>query len=432
MTEFLYETSDGEAEITGYNGDEKDITVPGEIDGYKVSKIGEYAFSAKDITSVSLPGGIKEIGDFAFYFCENLSRLKLNDGLETIGESFAEFTQIKEILLPDSVSEIKDVRGVGFGIITGNSDYYYGDGTGFYKKSGKELRLLKISPESAEEEYELNAGTVSVDVTAFENSRLKRIIIPAGVRDIPAGALSASDSETDIITDIRVSPDNKNYKVTDGSLYSVYDSGLTLVRYFGKSKDVICAPGTEYIGEKAFYRKDIDSLSFPDSFQTADDNAFAGCSIKNLSFSDGTVLALPAGNTMVCRLLLDNVFGKDVISFDGYDNYLLTASFDSDLAEMIFTRLKNPGSTLSAELSDKLKSTVISHLDDILYHSVKTPNITLFKEMTESGILTADDCDKILDGISSYDEKYSAITVEMKKILLVYKRGLNKEFDFSI
>lgn len=58
--------SDGTAEITGYTGSGKDVTIPAELDGYAVTAIGDYAFQDDDLNSVVIPDSVTEVGLFPF------------------------------------------------------------------------------------------------------------------------------------------------------------------------------------------------------------------------------------------------------------------------------------------------------------------------------------------------------------------------------
>ena len=53
---------DGGARITGYDGEDAELTVPDELDGHPV----------------------REIGERAFYWCDALANVTLPDGLETV------------------------------------------------------------------------------------------------------------------------------------------------------------------------------------------------------------------------------------------------------------------------------------------------------------------------------------------------------------
>ena len=76
----------GGARITGYDGDDAELTVPDELDGYPVQEIGENAFSfCNSLTSVILPDSLSSIGDDAFSRCSFLTSITLPDSLTSIG-----------------------------------------------------------------------------------------------------------------------------------------------------------------------------------------------------------------------------------------------------------------------------------------------------------------------------------------------------------
>ena len=76
---FKYELSEVGLKITSYEGSEKDVVIPNEIDGYKVSAIGKHAFKDNTtMTSVVIPEGVSNIYMEAFYGCSALSRIEFN------------------------------------------------------------------------------------------------------------------------------------------------------------------------------------------------------------------------------------------------------------------------------------------------------------------------------------------------------------------
>ena len=58
---------DGGARITGYDGEDAELTVPDELDGHPVREIGDDAFSScVSLTTITLPESLTTIGDGAF------------------------------------------------------------------------------------------------------------------------------------------------------------------------------------------------------------------------------------------------------------------------------------------------------------------------------------------------------------------------------
>lgn len=61
---------DGTAEITKYNGNESDLTIPNMLNDYAVTHIGEKAFyQNKDISHLTISQNIAIIGNSAFAEC---------------------------------------------------------------------------------------------------------------------------------------------------------------------------------------------------------------------------------------------------------------------------------------------------------------------------------------------------------------------------
>ena len=98
---------DGSARIVSYNGEEPQITVPGELDGHPVSVISGGAFRELYLWSVTIPEGVTAIESCAFSDCQSLQEIFLPDTLVMIGdEAFSCCTSLQEIILPDSVVSI--------------------------------------------------------------------------------------------------------------------------------------------------------------------------------------------------------------------------------------------------------------------------------------------------------------------------------------
>lgn len=85
--DFTYEIVDGSVVITGYTGSATTLTIPSQIDGKNVEKIGDNAFKDnKKITGITVNSGVKDIGDNAFENCIALKTINLPDTIIHIGE----------------------------------------------------------------------------------------------------------------------------------------------------------------------------------------------------------------------------------------------------------------------------------------------------------------------------------------------------------
>ena len=123
---------DGTAEIVGYSGNKKKLTLPGKLGGAPVTSIGSEAFHfwrdlplqsltiPKGITRIGVrafegsrlnevrfPNTLTYIGAEAFSSCEKIKRVTLPKGLETIGEECFSFCEnLVSVSIPASVTDI--------------------------------------------------------------------------------------------------------------------------------------------------------------------------------------------------------------------------------------------------------------------------------------------------------------------------------------
>ena len=83
-----YEISDGEVTITSYNQffGGKNVVIPEEIFGKKVTAIGDYAFEDCDvIISVKIPDTVKKIGNGAFRECDSIKKITIPASVTELG-----------------------------------------------------------------------------------------------------------------------------------------------------------------------------------------------------------------------------------------------------------------------------------------------------------------------------------------------------------
>lgn len=106
---FEYSVSGGKATITGYTGNGVAISIPSVINGYPVVAIGDYSFYyEEDLKQVSLPNGVTIIGAHAFERCGSLLSMMLPNSVTEIGESaFNYCTSLNGINIPDGVARIE-------------------------------------------------------------------------------------------------------------------------------------------------------------------------------------------------------------------------------------------------------------------------------------------------------------------------------------
>ncbi|MGN0469401.1 MAG: leucine-rich repeat protein [Acutalibacteraceae bacterium] len=232
-TGFEYDTNDdGTVTITGYSVSDTELVIPSEIDGKKVTSIGDSAFyNCEKLTSVTIPDSVTSIGDRTFYGCTALTSVTIPDSVTSIGsEAFYYCYILESIKIPDSVTSI-----------------------------GKAAFAYCYSLESITIPY----GVISIGYKAFYDCMgLTRVTISDSVTSIGQSAFSST-------------PWLKNKP--DGLIYA----GKVAYIYKGEMPDntsVIIKDGTKGIAGGAFDScKGLTSITIPDSVISMGDWAFRSC-----------------------------------------------------------------------------------------------------------------------------------------------------------
>ena len=140
-----------------------------------IISIGDRSFKGCNFSSITLPKGLRHIGDYAFEDMNNLKSIKIPAGVETIGK------------------KPFGVQGMKFKI-TNCSPHFEWDGYGLY--SIKENRLISLIISNADPDYVVKPGTeiIGAGANIFYYNRKGswcggRVILPEGLKVIENGAL---------------------------------------------------------------------------------------------------------------------------------------------------------------------------------------------------------------------------------------------------
>ena len=208
-----YVENDSGITVTGYRGKlPADMILPGEIDGKKVTSIGDHAFEdcdsltsvtipdsvtsidyrafsdCKSLTSVTIPDSVTSIGSGTFWNCDSLTSVTIPDSVTSIGDgAFAFCGSLTSVTIPDSVTSIGDgVFGACSGlknisVKTGNRLYSSQDGILFDKAK----TTLVCWPAGRSGSYEIPKGVTSIGDHAFGYcGSLTSVTIPDSVTSI--------------------------------------------------------------------------------------------------------------------------------------------------------------------------------------------------------------------------------------------------------
>ncbi len=233
---YKYDTKTGKTDystIIGYGGASKDVVIPEEVNGVKVTTISSNAFASCGLNSVIIPDSVTTIGGAAFYN-NNLTSVKLPSNLKYIGGSAFRANNVTKYDIPKSVTYIGNSAFIDNKCPKGDEIIYArnSDGTTDYSKI--------VSGCSG---YRSNANLV---IPAQKNGvKLARIVNNAFGESLYTSITLPNLSETNNLTiednafyHNRVSGDGAFiYKVTNGKIdYS------TLSSYAGQVTGTLTIP----------------------------------------------------------------------------------------------------------------------------------------------------------------------------------------------
>ncbi len=98
---------------SGYYEYSGNVVIPEEVNYMgrilKVTSIGEYTFGNCDITSVTIPNSVTNIGDFAFDMCNRMTSVTIPNSVTTIGtKAFYRCSRLTSVTIGNSVTSIGD------------------------------------------------------------------------------------------------------------------------------------------------------------------------------------------------------------------------------------------------------------------------------------------------------------------------------------
>ena len=284
--DYEYEVlSDGTVKITEYKGESGDIEIPSEIDGKKVTVIGEESFSpystnfdVRGEVSLVIPEGVTTIESGAFRMID-FKKLVLPESLVTIGD-FA----FQECLIPDKLvipSNVKTIGNSAFHYTYGYDTLEMGDSVetigpsafscyGLYSENGETLKNVKLSKNLKE-----------IGDYAFSKSNIERLDVSYGVTKIGKCAFGNIGTLTipSTVTEMDGAFDDASCGVKNLYLYGGYkkidrDCSLCYSALQLSLENLYIGEGVEEIDQYAFVDfKKLKYVAVPQSVKTIGERA---------------------------------------------------------------------------------------------------------------------------------------------------------------
>ena len=345
--------TDDTVKITKYKGTDESIVIPSEIDGKKVTVIGNSAFYGfKSLKNIEIPDGITSIENYAFCQCWSITSLSVPESVTSIGTGAFRFCgDLKEIKLPSNLTVLSDSL---FGADANLEYITFGDA---------EKTDTVIIPETVQKmgnyvfmncekikNIKLPSNLKSIGKTCFQGCiSLTGLFIPQSVESIGGGIFG----DCDALQSVEIEDENNNFIFKDGILYDVKNGILVSAVNSLISEKVIvdeCTKTIDYyafadcdnlyeieipqgvvnIGEKAFARLDnLKNIDIPDSVTNITTLAFYRCNGLVSVQVPGSVTAIKNGTFRECNNLKKVILNEGITGIEQY------AFYDCELLEEI-------------------------------------------------------------------------------------------------
>ena len=275
-------------------------------------------FDCINLTSISVPNSVKDIGEWAFAGCSLLSSIDIPNSVISIGNNaFAGCLSLKYISIPESVICL---NGNPFGDCEGeieclSANFIYEDDVLFNRDKSEIISFRNQEIES----YIIPDSVTSIGDGAFGCcSSLSSLFIPNSVTSIGDGAFEGCSSLSslvipDSVVNIKGNPFylwkgkleclSASFIYEDNVLFNMDKSKLISYRN-QEAKSFIIPNGVMSIEKYAFSGcSSLISISVPKSVTSIGDGAFDGCSsLSSIAISD-SITSISAWTFDGCKSL---------------------------------------------------------------------------------------------------------------------------------
>lgn len=252
--------------------------------GEGVKKIGDRAFEGLEITSLTIPASVIEIGVGAFWHCP----------IETlaVAEGNTEYFVKNNCLIDKTTHTL--VAAFGNGTIS--KDFVWGGSDGKTKIFDVTSVGNGAFAYTQAESMVIPSNVKTIGEFAFAHSALKQVVIESGVKNIGAKAFYMSENLQTVSVADSVQSIGRN--AFEGTKYYADKENENGIVYIGKVAyvyrgnkaditDIEIKDGTVGIADHALgYMRNLKTISLPSSVKHIDSMAFLGCTnLKNIYYN---------------------------------------------------------------------------------------------------------------------------------------------------
>ena len=307
----------------------------------------ELYLDGKPAASISIPGSITEIKNYAFYNCLSLESVTIPDTVTIIGGSaFYNCSSLESVTIPDTVTTIGKsafesctncIVTIGANLVSKSasvSSYFKGCKGAVIKDGVESIGNSAFSGCASFISVTIPATVTSIGEAAFSGcALLERVTIPNGVTSIGTATFSGCSALKNIeipdgVTRIGWSAFSGCSSLTD---VSIPNGVVTIARemFYGCSslKNIVIPESVTEIGYEAFLGcSSLESIDIPEGVTTIDTEAFYSCTaLKSVTIPD-SVTKIYSGVFSGCTNCTVTI-GANLVSSTSYNSSSSLATY---------------------------------------------------------------------------------------------------------
>ena len=271
---------DGTALVTGYVGVRETVEIPAEVDGSRVTGIADFAFQSNlQLRKVKIAEGIETLGSFAFKWCSQLTDVTLPSTLKVIGPwAFNSCVNLNQPVIPAGVTRIAE---------------------GAFADCPKISSFVPPPALRFLERY------------SFQNCiGIRQVTIPRSVERMEGGVFAGCTG----VQEFQIEANHPTFTLVDGV---IFDRSLSTLVHFppGRGGSYVVPPSTRTIGQRSFYGCfDLESVKLPDQLETIQTQSFIQCnSLETIEIPASVDLLMDGAFSNCQRLKTVKIMGSDTI-----------------------------------------------------------------------------------------------------------------------